>query len=217
MKRVVVLLLFCAAACALGVAQNPPDERRPFVLRSVRILYFVDEGGVRVDKPSYEQFEASLRSLPLAKLRTHFSRQNIDLDTADFELARTQEKFLKNILGNYFWSSGKSPANALDLEFGFKTCVQKMDIFQGWSFSMYPSASFRMRLTAADGGNADYSSHASGEPSCDKRALEEKSYFRSDDPSEDDQMRLRVNEYYAAKIFAADFPLWLNSLPRSAP
>jgi len=212
MRRFAVLLIFFAAACATTVAPVISEVRRPFLLRSVRIFYFVDEGGVRVDKPAREQFEASLRTLPVAKLRAHFSVQNIDLDTSDFELARTREGYLKNVLGNYFWNSGKSPANVLDLEIGFKTCVKKMDIFQGWSFSMYPRASFRMRLSAADGVNADYSSHASGEPSCEKQALEEKVYFRSDDPSEDDLMRRRVNEYYASKIFPVYFTLWLESL-----
>lgn len=216
MRRVSILFVFCLmAACAQIALEQDTAQRKSYALRSVRILYYVDQGGTRADKPAHEQFEQSLRALPVSMLRHHFSKMNIDLDTSDFELARSQPGYLKPVLGNYFWQSTRAPANALDLEFGFKTCVKKMDIFQGWSFSMYPRSSFRARLIENGARRADFSSDPDGEPSCDKSALEDRTYFRSDSPSDDEQMRRKVNEYYATKIMSSDFVEWLSTLQKT--
>lgn len=213
MRRYVVLLVFCIfVACAGTQLAEKPIERVKYTLRSVHIIYYVDEGGVRVQKPSEEQFEQSLRTLSVAVLRHHFAKMNYDLDTSEFEMARAQKGYLKRKLGNYYWKSGRETANSLDLEFGFKTCVVKTDIFQGWSFSMYPQSSYRMQLISDGSIQMDIASANAPEPSCDKEMLEDSVFFRSHEPGEDDEMRRKVNEYYATKLLNTDFVKWLSAL-----
>ncbi len=213
MRRFVVLPVFCIlVACAVTRVPEKPLERVKYTLRSVNIIYYVDEGGVRVQKPSEEQFEQSLRTLSVAVLRHHFAKMNIELNTSEFEMARAQSGFLKRRMGNYFWKSEREAVNALDLEFGFKTCVVKTDIFQGWSFSMYPQSSYRMRLISDGSIQMNAASADAPEPSCKKETLEDCVFFRSHEPGDDAEMRRKVNEYYATKILNIDFVKWLSTL-----